>query len=90
MTEDMKAKYAAINAAKAAAKAAKKAKYAEVNADRNMPVCEIIIPERWVDEPSNSPIAGKEIDLDHPSTRHWVESLEWLWRWPRSIRTAST
>lgn len=80
MTEDMKAKYAAINAAKAEAKAAKTAKYAEANADRNMPVCEIRIPLCWADEPSNGPIAGKEIDLSLPENQAWLDRMEDLWR----------
>lgn len=69
---------AAMKAAKEAKKAAKKAKYGAVNEDKNIPVCEMLIPWAWVDEASNGSIAGKEIDLEkHPD---WLDSLEEAFR----------
>lgn len=76
----LKEKYAVENAAKAQAKADKKAKFAEYNADKNMPVCEIRIPWCWVDEPSNGPIAGKHINLDTLKGQAHIEALEYQWR----------
>lgn len=76
----LKAKYGDQSAEKEAAKAAKKAKFAEQNADRNMPVCEIRVPKRWVDELSNGSIAWKEIDLDLSQWLDYLDRLEWHWR----------
>lgn len=63
---------ARLKAEKEAKKAAKKAKFGEVNADQNLPVCEMRIPWKWE--------SGKDIDLDTPKGYDWVESLEYQWR----------
>jgi hypothetical protein len=77
---NLKAKYAADNAEKEAKKAAKKDQFGKKNAEQNLPVCEISIPWCWPNEPANGPIAGKEIDLDTPFGRDWLDSLEYHWR----------
>ena len=61
--EALKARYAADNAAKAATKAAKKQAFADANAERQMPVVEMRIPDR--------------IDLEKPPWDSLTDALEY-------------
>lgn len=70
MDEDIKAKYAALNEAKAKAKAEKKAQKKGLN--ENLPVVKMYIP--WETD------GGREIDLEKPPWESYPEALENGWR----------
>jgi len=70
----------AIKAAKEAVKKAKKEKYG----NQNIPTVEIRIPWTWCDEPSNGPIAGKE--LRQELVDQWIIDAEEGWRISEAIR----
>lgn len=80
----LKAKYG-DNSDKKAAKKAKKAQYNNTN----HPVVEIFIPWVWNDEPSNKSIRGKEIDLELPHNKDWLDRLEWGWRCSQAMRAGT-